>query len=428
MTAKLLTDAARQKKNADISASLKKTREKRKTQECKTFDLKISRLSLAQREILEGIFREAKNLRNHIIASGIKDYKIGKTVEVRLPNKTFETRTLKHLGSQMKQSVLTEVERNLKALSALKKNGHTVGALRPTSDEQRSIELKQYGTTYEIKGTRARIQKVGSVRIRGAEQLDGWDLASAKLLKLADGYHLRVSAFRAPELENFQPGTAVGLDMGLKTHFTFSDGTEFNAAFEEPEYLKRLQRKLARQQKGSNGYRKTQTKLQRAHLDLTRRKDDAANKLVHSLLKNELVVIQDEQLAQWKRRDGFVRGGRAIQHGIFGRVKMKLAANPRVIMLSKWIATTKTCVCGKTNEMPVTVRIYSCVCGYTAPRDLHAAQNMLRLATEIYSGQELSAELVESIKTWVSSDYLSGTVKLETADHKKRRPLQKLVT
>jgi putative transposase len=417
MTAKILTDAQRQKNKA-ISESLKNTRAKRKAQECKVFDLKITRLSIQQRENIQQMFREYKWVKNEAIANGVIGHTVGKTVQVKLPDGSFEERGLTALGSQMKQSAVTDLEWAISALAKSREKGRKVGALKFLKNAD-SIALKQHGKTYEILDNKVRIQKLGQVRIRGLEQLKDYEPASARLVRKADGYHILVSAFREPQDRIFTPGTAIGIDFGLKTHFTLSDGTEINGVFKEPDRLRRLQRKLQRQVKGSNGYSKTRYLLQREYLKLSYRKDDAANKLVNQLLKNELVVIQDEQLAQWKRRSGFVRGGKKIQAGIFGRVKSGLSASSRIVVLDKFVATTQSCVCGVKTAHPVWWRVFNCrSCGYTAPRDTHSGQNMLRLcATSKHktTGQGLPSALVEAVSGWLSSDFLLQSEKLETA-------------
>ena len=120
-------------KNKKISATLAKTRAKRAQQECKVFDLKIimNKLNLVQKEALDRVFLEAKWYKNSIIACGnINGYDTKtKNAKVKMPDNTFETRELKYLGSQIKQSILTQVKNNIKTLATQKQNGRKVGRL-----------------------------------------------------------------------------------------------------------------------------------------------------------------------------------------------------------------------------------------------------------------------------------------------------------
>lgn len=106
-------------KNKKIKESFLKTREKRQSQVCKVFSIKI------QKEQLKMLFVEAKWLKNDILnyfeQTDNLDYTIKKTVNKRNFDGSLEEKELQHLGSQMKQSVYTDIISNLKTLSTLKK-------------------------------------------------------------------------------------------------------------------------------------------------------------------------------------------------------------------------------------------------------------------------------------------------------------------
>lgn len=416
----MTTTDERLKKNAAIAASLSATRAKRKNQTCRVFILKIqaSKITALQREALKMVFVEAKWLRNAIIASeNVFEYKIEKSVRVKIRD-GFEERKLRFLGSQIKQSVLEQVKNDIRALSVRKQNGGKTGRLNFVSDVK-SVDLKQSGVTYKVRGSKLSIQKLpGLFRALGTAQLEGWELANAKLLSKPDGYYLAVTCFKDSETieKDFQPGTVVGLDMGLKTHITLSDSREINAKIDETERLRRLQRKLSRQVKGSNSHWRTRNLIQREYQRITNRKNDLANKTVHEILKSEFVFMQDESITAWKKRDGYVRGGKVIQHSILGRVKAKLSAHGRVMVLPKYVATTQTCVCGiKTKHHP-SQREFVCIsCGYRAPRDTHAAQNMIRLGWNLLPVGRGDFKPVESVSDWKSSDFQQYSAKPETS-------------
>ena len=151
-----------------------------------------------------------------------------------------------------------------------------------------SLDLKQYGTTYKFKKGRVRIQNVpGWIKIRGQHQLNGWELANAKLVRKANGYYLHVTAFKnTTEVpDTYTPNTKIGVDMGLSTHLTYSNGEKIRSVVEETDRLKRLSRKLARQTKGSNNHTKTKTLIRQEHQKMVNKRNDIANKIVQSALK-----------------------------------------------------------------------------------------------------------------------------------------------
>ena len=270
--------------NERIRQSLLATRAKRRTQEAVTRELKIdeSKLTKLQEEALRLSFLEGKWLYNHLLTTGTwNTYYKDNSVPVRLPDGTFEARDL-HLGSHVKLKIGNRIETSIKSLSTLKKKGKKVGALKPIS-EFTSLPFSQAGITWKFRGTKLRLQGLpGLYRVRGLEQLEGLELTSANLVRRDTGYYFLITGFRKPE-EHEPRGKAVGLDFGIKTQITTSEGTEFSASVSETERLKRLQRKLERQEKGSKNRDKTVVLIRKEYEKISRRKDDLANKIVHTL-------------------------------------------------------------------------------------------------------------------------------------------------
>lgn len=391
-------------------ASRDATQERRKTQTLKVRELKIGRLNATQQDRLDKMFLEAKWLRNTIISNGIMDYKPSNTVQVKLPDGTVEDRTLTVLPAHVKQTVLSTLKENLKTLSTLKKKGKRVGPIRYSS----RVNTLEFPTgDVKVKGNKAQIPKLGWVRVRGAGQL-GIEIANVRLVRRASGYYLLVTSLTKTEEESIGPKLEpLGLDFGIKTHITVSDGRAWSLVVKEPESLKRLQRKLNRQKKHSNNYYKTLDRLNRAYERLSNRKNEAANQFVASLAKHELVAFQDENLSGWKRTRGF---GGVIQHSAMGRVKAKLRTLDNVVMLDRFLPTTQYCPeCGSLNKLGLSTRVYSCACGYHAPRDVHAARNMLFFHDILNSPVERGGALVEDSTSGIDMcDTKSGPLKQET--------------
>lgn len=379
MPAENMTTLEREKKNQKIQLTMRQTRARRKTQTAKVFQLKIdaSHLNTKQHEALRMLFVEAKWLKNHIISlDNIADYHNSKTVDVKLLDNTFETRKYRFISSQMKQSVVAQVKNDIKALAASKARGRKVGKLKFAS-RVTSIDLKQFGKTYRFSqdGKRARIQNIpGYVKISGYEQLEGYELANAKLVQKPSGFYLFVTAFKETALieDSFAKDTALGIDFGVNRHLVLSNGDMFKAYVEETDRLRRLQKKLARQQKGSNGYAKTCQRIGREYEKMNNVKNEYANQIVSYIMSlAEYVYFQDEMLSSWKKQFG-----KRIHHSVLGRVKAKLRRHSRAFMVDRSCATTKTCQCGKRNDIGMS-RTYRCECGYVEDRDVHAANMMI---------------------------------------------------
>lgn len=363
---------------------MKATRAKRLNQICHVYMVKIdeSRLSKLQKEQIKMLFVEAKWIYNFVLSSDNPfDVQIGKTIIKKNKNFEDEKVELRYIGSQMKQSVLTQIHNQIKGLSKLKSKGHKVGRLKYKKDFY-SLDLKQYGTTYKFYGNKVKIQNIkGRIKVNGLRQIDdNAEFANAKLLNTPIGYYIAVTTFiNKDKINKIQrkehKNERIGVDFGCSMSFTLSNGKKLNCSVQESDRLKRLQRKLARQTKGSERRKKTICLIRKEYQKLTNKKNDLANKIVAELSSYKKVIIQDEQISEWK-----IKHGKTIQHSVLGRVKDKLKSKDNCVVLNKYYPTSKLCVkCGNYNDnLKLKDRIFICpVCGYTADRDVHAANNML---------------------------------------------------
>ena len=412
------SETARLAKNKAIGGTRRATSARRKAMDCRTYHLKIvqNKLTKGSKESLRLAFLEAKWLRNAALASGWEDFNTKtKTVEVKTPS-GIEQRELKNLGSQVKQSVISQIRQDIINLSKAKKAGRNVGKLR-FSKQVNSLDLKQSGSTYRIKGQKVKIQGiVGRLRLRGVRQIEGKELANAKLLQKPDGYYLAVTTF-APKEEEQQSfkNDKIGLDFGVKTHVTLSDGREFNFSVQENERLKRLQRKLSRQVKGSKNREKTRLLIGKEHQKMVNKRDDLANKFCSDLLKgSEKVFFQDDNLSSWKSSKSLARGGKSLQGSILGRIKTRLSNHHRVVKVERFSATTATCVCGVKTPHKLGKNWFVCPdCGYTAPRDVHAAQNMIRFGTPVECGEAPVERISDSLEQSSAKQETFDALKLD---------------
>lgn len=118
-------------------------------------------------------------------------------------------------------------------------------------------------------------------------------MANANLIKRADGYYLKVTAFinKGNFKEKPKNIKEIGLDFGIKTNLTTNEGEKIDVSVEESDRLKKLQREMFRRQKGSNNRHKTINLIQREYLKLSNRKKDKANKIVSKLKQYSTIVI-----------------------------------------------------------------------------------------------------------------------------------------
>ena len=181
-------------------------------------------------------------------------------------------------------------------------------------------------------------------------------------------------------------GASVGIDFGLKTYLTLSDGTRY----ENPQYMKesltelrRRSRNLSKCKKGSNNRERKRKELDRLWNDITNKRDDFQWKLAHDLCrKYDNIFIEDLNLADMNLGRKANRKLKDQAHGEFVLKLQHIASKYGVVVhkIDRYYPSSKTCTCGYVNnELKLTDRKWMCPnCGATHDRDLLAANNILR--------------------------------------------------
>ena len=380
-------------KNQKIKETGKATRERRKDMLCRAFEVKVdfSRMSKSQRNDVNTLFREAKWFRNAYLADNDLSDK-SKTVKVKVKD-IFEERELTLLGSQIKQSIISDVKDSIRGLAVLKENGQKVGALKFKS-VCNCVNLKQYHVTYDIDKDRSRIRVQGirkPFKVRGLEQIpDSAEIANAKFIRKASGLYFHITCY-VPKEEKCIPHRSAGIDFGISDNLVFSDGRDpVNICIPESKGTKLASRRMNKAlshngNKKSNKHFKRKNKVRKAYEKDKNRRKDLANKAVHEILNNyDFIAIQDEMIHNWQK--GLF--GKQVQHSAMGVIKAELKNSSSVYVVSRDFPSTQICpVCGKLTKHPLSKRSYTCrYCGYHHPsRDEKAAGSILEEAIRIYS-------------------------------------------
>ena len=405
-------------KSDKIKQSLKLTKEKRKLQTPKVFQLKLQNLSKANIKTLERLFLEAKWFYNYLIADidgrlNKKSEKL-KVIEIKTPN-GFEKRELKLLGSQVKQSIIERIKNSLKALKKLKQQGYKVGKLQFKSDFK-SLPLKQFGITYKIDFKRNRIKVQGIrkwFRVLGLHQIPkNSEIANAFLVKKPSGFYLYVVCYLwkeevLREIKQRQTPIPVGIDLGIKYQLTLTTGERFEWYIPETKRLKRLQKILARKRKGSKNYQKIKRLIQEEWEYIRNKRKDIQNKVISYLKRFSFIAVQKDDIKGW--HEGLF--GKEVQNtgigGITARLR-NLATLIPVEFVPKYEPTTQTCCrCGYRQKLELSQRIFECPrCGQRIDRDLNSAWNILKrgLKQLAQKNEALADRLIELLKSALPVD------------------------
>ena len=389
-----------------IRETLKKTHIRHSEMDCRVFELKAvsGKLNRCQKESINGIFREAKWIRNALISDMNCLEPNFKCVPVKVKD-VIEIRELKYIGSQMKQSVVSQVRSEIKGLSTHKKKGDKVGKLKYKS-YCNSVPLKQYGITYAIMfdENRVRIQGIKKpLYVRGLRQIPAdAEIANARLVRKASGLYIHVTCF-LPKKEAVYTGHMEGIDFGIGHNLTFTDGHTADICVPESKGVKLASKRLNKafrrnEKKKSHNHRKRQKKLRAAYEKVVNRRSEKANQTVHEILtENDLIAMQDEMIHSWHA--GLF--GKQVQYSAMGLIKAKLKTSSKVHVVDRSYPSTQICpVCGRLTKHPLARREYNCAyCGYHHDsRDQKSAQTILsKVLSDIQVSPEQRAQsLVET--------------------------------
>lgn len=382
-----------------IKQTLQQTKERRKNQIPVVYQLKINLNSVSKetKDKLSNLFLEAKWLYNYIVADienrvDSNVYKISE-VEIKVGD-NIEKRKVENLSSQMKQALVEKIKQNLYALSRLKENGYKTGKLK-FKRYVNSIPLKQFGNTFKFVNkhkTKVKIQGIKKpLRVLGGHQIpENSEIAKAELVRKPSGIYLFVTCYidKDSYIETWEQRknkkditktrtwqvfeTDIGIDF-KPTGLVLSNGLKLEWKIKETIRLKKLQRKLARQKKGSKRWHRTKEKIAREYERITNIKYDVINKTCSFLYRYNSVCFQDDKIKGWK--DGHF--SKSIHYSAVGKIKRRLSNSLRVstAMIKSNVPTTKTCSrCGSRQEISLSDRVFNChECGLIIDRDLNSA-------------------------------------------------------
>lgn len=181
-------------------------------------------------------------------------------------------------------------------------------------------------------------------------------------------------------------GRSIGVDMGITSFIATSDGLTvpgFKAGRKAQKEMRRRQRALARCKRGSKNRLKAKLRVARLHERTANARRTFQHQVAAKLVReNDLIAIEDLNVK------GMAKGMLARDVNDAGWAsfttllveKAEKAAREIVKVDARY--TSQTCPgCGAVEPKPLSQRVHRCgECGYTADRDVAAAQVVLQRA------------------------------------------------
>ena len=231
------------------------------------------------------------------------------------------------------------------------------------------------------------LPKIGKVRLKEHNYLPLGKQSKATVSKKANRWFVSVFC-EVPEIQKKElKHEKLGVDLGIKSLITCSDGTQIKNSDKIKKLqktLKRTQRKLAKQKKGSKSRQKTKLKLQKLHYKISCSRNDILHKATTLLAKTKLeetIVMEDLNVKGIIKNHNLAQAIANVGMGEFGRQLLYKTQwyGKRLEFADRFFPSSKMCSrCGWINHsLKLSDRVFKCSeCGLEIDRDLNAAVNL----------------------------------------------------
>jgi putative transposase len=249
------------------------------------------------------------------------------------------------------------------------------------------------GDQVKIKGKTVKIPNLGWVRLMEFLRFEG-KINGITIYRSADYWYISINVetnHQPPLCEN---QARVGVDLGIKTLATFSDGKTIpnhRPLKQKQDKLKRLQRQLCRRQRGSKNRSKIKNKIAKLHHQIMNKRQDTLHKLTTQLTRDyRHIVIEDLDISEMvknRKLAGSILEGGWYEFRRQLSYKAQLRGN-KIFIADRWYASSKRCSnCGVHKQhLTLSERTYRCsTCRIEMDRDLNAAICLEQLLNTVSS-------------------------------------------
>ena len=341
----------------------------------------------------------ARYIYNYGLAQKIKAYSESKksisrfTLSRDLPKlkKAPETKWLSEVSAQALQAALVNLDR---AFTRFFKEKKGFPRFKSKHAHYQSYQIPQ-NVSVDYNAQRVFLPKfLEGIKCKFDRQFEG-EIRTSTISKTATGrYFISILVGAEDSIPNKAPideNKAVGVDLGIKTFATLSDGTEI----QNPRYLKkalkrlkRLQRSVSRKKKGSNSRKKAVKLLARQYEKVTNKRKDFLHKTSKYLVDHyDPICLETLSASNMMKNHRLAQALSDISIGTFNAYMDYKAEwyGKNIIRIGRFEPSSKMCSCGHIHSgLKLSDRVWTCpVCGSVNQRDLLAAQNIKKFAFKL---------------------------------------------
>jgi putative transposase len=271
--------------------------------------------------------------------------------------------------------------------------------LKKKKDSYRSYETKNLGGTIQVLAKHIKLPKLGLVPCRVSKRVEG-RILNATVIQVPSGkFYVSICCTEVEIPQYPSTGKAVGIDLGLETLATPSDGDPYENHKRLKDAAKKLareQRRLSRKTIGGSNYEKQRVKVAKVHEDIANRRNDSIHKMTTELVsKYDIIVMEDLAVMNMMKNH---RLAGAISDASWGEVKRQLEykckwQHKAFVQVGRFYPSSQLCQCGYKNPevKDLKVRYWVCPeCGAGNDRDGNAASNILREGLRLLETDQVS--------------------------------------
>ena len=240
------------------------------------------------------------------------------------------------------------------------------------------------GTAFAIKSGKLFLSKIGNLKVQWSRELPSKPSSVTVIRDAAGRYFVSFVVEVEPKLLPWT-ARAVGIDLGITTFATLDDGTKVGGPKPLRRYLKklaRLQRRLAKCEKGSNRRKRAVLAVAKVHARIQDIRTDFLHKLSTKLIReNQSISIEDLNVSGMVKNRKLAKaisdlGWRSFRTMLEAKAEMY---GRDVVAISRWEPTSQTCSCcgHREGRKSLAIRAWQCLnCGTLYDRDVNAAKNI----------------------------------------------------
>ena len=246
-------------------------------------------------------------------------------------------------------------------------------------------------TKVDFENNKVSVNKIGWIKTKISRTFDG-KIKTATIEKTPTGKFFVSITVELPDVKVKQKPisktNAVGIDTGIKTFATLSDGTEI----ENPKHLKNnlqrlkvLQKRASKKQKGSANRKKANLQVARLHEKIANQRLDFLHKTTTAIAKQyDTVACENLNISGMLRNHKLAQSIADLGLGkfyTFLQYKM-IEQGGNYLEIGRFEPSSKMCGCGAINKnLQLSDREWVChECGTINQRDILAANNILKFA------------------------------------------------